>query len=301
MSTKFAQLQFRTDTTANLRAAPQPFAVGEPVYSSNDKILKIGDGTHGWDALPALSAVAEHYAIRGEITGDGGQTITINVGDADVKEVIVCLEATGTISAPVGSLLAGYVNFGTGAHYLNYMGGSSYYIGSYWNNHNMTYSKTLANGHYYVTLSFYSSGQPTYGKWINGCKYRWYAIPTAAPSTGGTGYSNYISIEATPASTTSMAVTGIGFEPKRAVIYKKTGQGAPTAMEPLNIYYYDDLSQQPSSALQPGQAYVMYINGSGAWISSTIGAAVTTGSMTLTISNALAFDTSATYVCSFYG
>ena len=300
MKTKAVQLQFRSGTASALRNASAPFAVGEPVYATDAKILKIGDGSHGWDALPAMGATAEHYALRGEVTGDGGQELVINVGAADIKEIFVGSAATGTINVPVGSLMSGYANFSTSDHYLNYMGASPYYLGSYLNNHNLQVTKTLVSGEYIVKLKFYSSSQPTYARWVNGMKYYWAAVPTAAQPGGGGGYENYYSVEKTPSSTTSLEISGIGFEPKRAIIIKKTGQGTPSSMEPLTILYYDDVTQQPS-AIQPGQAYVMYINGSGAWTSSTIGAAAGAGTLQLDITNALAFKTTSTYVCSFYG
>lgn len=300
MKTKAVQLQFRSGTASALRNASAPFAVGEPVYATDAKILKIGDGSHGWDALPAMGATAEHYALRGEVTGDGGQELVINVGTADVKELFVGAASTGIINVPVGSLLTGYVNFGTGDKFLNYMGADAYYLGSYYNNHNLQVTKTLVSGNYIVKLKFYSSGNPGYARWVNGMRYYWAAVPTAAQPGGGGGYDKYYSVETTPSSTTSLEISGIGFEPKRAIIIKKTGQGTPARMEPLTIFYYDDVTQQPS-AIQPGQAYVMYINGSGAWTSSVVSAVAGSGTLQLDITNALVFRTTSTYVCSFYG
>lgn len=300
MKTKAVQLQFRSGTASALRNASAPFAVGEPVYATDAKIFKIGDGASGWDALPVMGATAEHYALRGEVTGDGGQELVINVGAADIKEIFVGSAATGTINVPVGSLMTGYANFGTGDQFLNYMGGSAYYLGSYLNNHNLQATKTLVSGNYIVKLKFYSSSQPTYARWVNGMKYYWAAVPTAAQPGGGGGYENYYSVEKTPSSATSLEISGIGFAPKRAIILKKTGQGTPASMEPLTILYYDDITQQPSG-IRPGQAYVMYINGSNAWTSSVIGAVAGAGTLQLDITNSLVFNTSSTYVCSFYG
>lgn len=185
---KIASLLFRTDTAANLANVQQPFAAGEPVYAKDTHVFKIGDGVNLWNALKEFGSTAESYALTGTVVGDGSQTLIINVGTEDVKEINFSCEATGTTNVTTGSLMSGHVNFRTGQYYLNYMGASAYYMGSWADtdtNQHLSYGKSKVGEYYYVTLNFIAASNPTYARFVNGMSYRWYAIPVSAPDGGG--------------------------------------------------------------------------------------------------------------------
>lgn len=186
--TKFASLLFRTDTAAHLASVQQPFPVGEPIYALDTKMFKIGDGIHLWNDLKTFGSAAESYALTGNVIGDGSQTLIINVGTEDIKEINFSCEATGTTNVPTGSLMSGHANFKTGKYYLNYMGASAYYLGSWADtdtNQHLSFSKAKVGDYYYVTLKFIAASNPTYAQFVNGMSYRWYAIPLSAPDGGG--------------------------------------------------------------------------------------------------------------------
>lgn len=54
-STQNVRFQLRRDTTANWNSTPIVLLLGEPGYDTQLNVLKIGNGSSPWAALPAVS------------------------------------------------------------------------------------------------------------------------------------------------------------------------------------------------------------------------------------------------------
>lgn len=70
------KIQLRRDTAANL--ANVILAVGEPGFSTDTKILKIGDGVSTWSNLPAINSGGSSGGVS-DVTLDGTSVVTSGV------------------------------------------------------------------------------------------------------------------------------------------------------------------------------------------------------------------------------
>lgn len=82
------QIQFRRDTATNWSSNNPVLAIGEPGFDTTNKVMKIGDGTNTWTALPELAVitdtpvyVTEYTALGALVVGaSAGATTTLTVG-----------------------------------------------------------------------------------------------------------------------------------------------------------------------------------------------------------------------------
>lgn len=123
MSTTLVKFKLRRDTAANLSSVV--LSEGEPAYSTDTHVLKIGDGSTTWNSLPTLNSTQAGLP-EGVLYGDylywnGTEWAT---GGTDIHYGLVAgYEGQNFGSVAIG-VAAGTQNQGTGAVGVGYQAGS---------------------------------------------------------------------------------------------------------------------------------------------------------------------------------
>lgn len=107
-------LQIKNDTAANLATANEVHALGRPVYASDTRRLKFGDGTTAYNALPFFAErpedvqIVAFYANEAVAVGDGAGDVRFRVPASldgfnlsAVAATVVTAGTTGTTNVQI--------------------------------------------------------------------------------------------------------------------------------------------------------------------------------------------------------
>lgn len=176
----------RNDTAANWASSTIPLALSQFGYDTDNKILKIGDGSTLWANLPTLGSYSDAGVTYGEFSGTDNQVVSINVGSSRAKKIYITCSPTAAASSPKGSILSLYYDAVTNQSRIVYQGATDHMVGVYADiNFTVTVTEiTRSSGsvEYVYNIGFTSSSDPTYAKFINGVRYSWYCITKDVPA-----------------------------------------------------------------------------------------------------------------------
>ena len=137
------------------------------------------------------SSGTENYSssVSGSFIGAGTPKQKIYVGNNEAAKVYITCTPQEAAEKTTGSILSLYYDVATGDANITYQGATESLIGHYGAT-NMFYE---FDGNGYLTVGFYSSGNPNYANFINGVEYNWLVVLAGnynAPSDSTTILSN---------------------------------------------------------------------------------------------------------------
>ena len=209
----------RNDTADNWVASAVPLAEGEIGYDKTNKILKIGDGGSLWSELPAMGGFTDAGVTRGSFFGSGNSSVSINVGDAKAKKLLMFCETTGTIYVDAAGIFSVEFDTTTKKGSLIYQGASTGYIGKKdETGFSVTSKAVTSNGRTEYVYTFRANNT----LFQNGLKYVWFCIAKDIP-TATSGYAQIASDKYTAPTSDTLLSSGItidmGFRPRAFALF----------------------------------------------------------------------------------